>query len=57
MVQNVLSEVAVIHHQMCYVRVDFRDTTLVRLSWVDKLLAKKRGGRNVKKKKLQIGMW
>jgi hypothetical protein len=56
MVQNVLSEVAVIHHQMCYVRVDFRDTTLVRLSWVDKLLAKTRGGRNLKKKKLQNGM-
>ena len=54
---NLLYKVKVVHQQMCYVRVDFRDTTLVRLSWVDKLLAKTRGGRNLKKKKLQNGMW
>lgn len=53
---NMLSKVEVVHQQMCYVRVDSRDTTLVRLSIVDKLLARTRGGRNLTKKKLQNGM-
>ncbi len=44
------------HQQMCCVRIHYRNTTLVRLSWLDKLLAKIRGGRNVKKKRLQNGI-
>ena len=54
---NMLSKAKVVHQQMCYVRGDSRDTTLVRLSIVDKLLARTRGGRDLKKKKLQNGMW
>lgn len=53
---NMLSKMEVVHQQMCYVRVDSRDTTLVRLSIVDKLLARTRGGRNLTKQKLQNGM-
>ncbi len=54
--QDLSHKDAMSHQQMCCVRIHYRDTTLVRLSWVDKLLVKIRGGRNVKKKRLQNGI-